>query len=204
MAVSRSTLVSVKWLKNMIASKTANHRILDASWHLPNTGRNAKAEYAESHIPGAVFFDIEECADKNTSVPHQIPSADSFGSYVGSLGINNETYVTVYDNNPKFGLFSAQRVWWMLRLFGHQPSKISILEGGLPKWLSEGGEVTDKVSDIQPQNYKAVFNPSLVKNYEDIEKNITTAEFMLVDARPDGRFKGIMPEPRDGNILLNF
>ncbi|RUS73414.1 hypothetical protein EGW08_018820 [Elysia chlorotica] len=197
MAVSRSTLVSVKWLKNMIASKSANHRILDASWHLPNTGRDAKTEFAEKHIPGASFFDIEECADKNTSVPHQCPSEDGFASYVGSLGINNETHVTVYDNNPKFALFSAQRVWWMFRLYGHSPSKISILEGGLPKWLSEGGEVTDKASDITPQSYKAVFEPSLVKNYEEIEENITKAAFVLVDARPAGRFQGTMPEPRN-------
>ena len=198
MAVSRTTLVSVQWLRNMIASKSVNHRVLDASWHLPNTGRDAKAEYAQSHIPGAVFFDIEECADKNTSVPHQVPSPAGFESFVGSLGINNETHVTLYDNNPKFGLFSAQRVWWMLKLFGHNPTKISVLEGGLPKWLSEGGEVTDIVPDIQPQSYKATFDPSLVKNYEDVEGNVSNSSFNLVDARPEGRFKGIMPEPRDG------
>ncbi|GFR84732.1 sulfurtransferase [Elysia marginata] len=182
----------------MIASKPGNHRILDASWHLPNTGRDAKTEYAESHIPGALFFDIEECVDKTTFVPHQIPSSDGFATYVSTLGINNETHITVYDNNPKFGFFSGQRVWWMFRLFGHNPTKISLLEGGLPKWVSEGGEVTSKVTDdIQTQTYKASFDPTLVKNYEDIEKNVSSSEFTLVDARPSGRFQGVAPEPRD-------
>lgn len=196
MSVARSTIVSVKWLKNVMSAKSSNHRILDASWHLPNTGRDAKAEYAEKHIPGALFFDIEDCSDKSTSVPHQIPTAEGFAAFVGALGINNDTHVTLYDNNPRFGFFSAQRVWWMFRVFGHNPNKLSLLEGGLPNWLSEGGEVTDKIPDIQPQTYRASFNPALVKSFEDIEKNVANPAFPLVDARPDGRFKGIAPEPR--------
>ncbi|XP_005101342.1 3-mercaptopyruvate sulfurtransferase [Aplysia californica] len=188
-------LVSVKQLKDLVDSTSSNHRVLDASWHLPNTGKVAKAEYLEKHIPGALFFDIDDCADKTTSLPHMIPNAKGFEQYVGALGINNNTQVIVYDNHPQFGLFIAQRVWWMFRLFGHQ--NVSILEGGLPKWLSEGGAVTADVPDVQKEVFSAQFDEKLVKFYENIEKNIDSGEFQLVDARPDGRFKGIAPEPRE-------
>ncbi|GFN98344.1 sulfurtransferase [Plakobranchus ocellatus] len=195
MALSRSTLVSVQWLKQKISSKINNFRLLDASWHLPNTGRDAKVEFAQNHIPGALFFDIDNCAVEDTDLPHMIPSAQVFENYVGGLGINNETHVVVYDNNPTFPLFSAQRVWWMLRLFGHENT--SLLEGGLPKWLAEGGEVTQEVTPIQKQTFTAKFNPALIKYYGDIERNISASAFTLVDARPQGRFQGIAPEPRD-------
>uniref|UniRef100_A0A0B6Y8F9 Rhodanese domain-containing protein n=1 Tax=Arion vulgaris TaxID=1028688 RepID=A0A0B6Y8F9_9EUPU len=189
-----STLVTVKGLNDIIKLNISKRSILDASWHLPSTGRNAKLEYSESHIPGAVFFDIDECSDKSTELPHMVPSAQIFESYVGALGISNDTHVIVYDNHPQFPIFSAQRVWWTFRLFGH--NNISILEGGLPKWTSEGGTVTSQPSNYGQEIFQAQFNPKLIKSYEDIKRNIENPEFILVDARSEERFKGVSSEPR--------
>ncbi|XP_059145290.1 3-mercaptopyruvate sulfurtransferase-like [Physella acuta] len=191
--LNASHIVSVKWLKDILSS-SSKFRILDGSWHLPNTGRIAANEYKEKHIPGALFFDIDECADKSTNLPHMIPSPQEFGDYVGSLGINNDTQVIVYDNNPQFPIFSAQRVWWTFRLFGHK--KVCILEGGLPKWLSDGGQTTNETVSVSKEKFVVHFNKHLVKSIEDIKRNIEKPEFTLVDARPDGRFKGEAPEPR--------
>lgn len=190
----KSALVTTKWLKNLLGSSYSRHRILDASWHLPNTGRIAGEEFKEQHIPGALFFDIDDCADKSSDLSHMVPSPEVFENYVGSLGINNDTHVIVYDNNPQFAIFSAQRVWWTFRIFGHE--KISVLEGGLPKWLSEGGPVTSDTITVQKEQFKAKFYPNHVKSFSDIENNIKSSEYLLVDARPAGRFKGTAPEPR--------
>ncbi|XP_059142015.1 3-mercaptopyruvate sulfurtransferase-like [Physella acuta] len=188
-----SNLVSVKWLKEMMVSSTLKFRILDGSWHLPISGRNAASEYKEQHIPGALFFDIDECADKSRNLPHMIPSPEFMEDYVGALGITNDTYIIVYDNNPQFPLFSAQRVWWMFRLFGH--TKISILAGGLPEWVSADGQVTSDVIHVPREKFVAKFNKNLIKTMDEVEKNIENPEFILLDARPGGRFKGQAPEP---------
>lgn len=190
-----SSLVTIKWMKDLLKANSSKYKILDASWHLPNTGRKAALEFTEKHIPGALFFDIDECADKATDLPHMIPSPEVMEDYVGSLGITNDTHVIVYDNNSQFPLFSAQRVWWTFRLFGH--NQISILEGGLPKWIAEDGPVTKEVTPVLRENFKAKFNNHLVKSMDDIKRNLEKPEFQLVDARPEGRFKGISPEPRD-------
>lgn len=194
-----SPLVTVRWLKDVVKSSGHNKRILDASWHLPNTGRNAALEYREGHIPGASFFDIDECADKSSKLPHMIPSAKTFETHVGTMGISKETHVIVYDNHPQFPVFSAQRVWWTFRLFGH--TKVSILEGGLPKWISEGGTVTREIPSYAEEKFIAKFNPRLIKYYEDIKNNIESPSFILVDARPEMRFKGVSAEPREGTYI---
>jgi thiosulfate/3-mercaptopyruvate sulfurtransferase len=189
-----STLVTAKVLNALIKENTSHRRILDASWHLPSAGRSAQLEYLESHIPGAVFFDIDECADKTTELPHMVPLAKTFEAYAGALGISNSTHVVVYDNHPEFPVFSAQRVWWTFRLFGHR--NVSILEGGLPKWISEGQTVTKEKTRWRQETFKANFQPKLIKYYKDIERNIESPEFTLVDARSEGRFKGVSLEPR--------
>lgn len=192
----QSTLVTSKWLCDVMKLNMSNRRILDASWHLPNAGRDALLEYKRCHIPGAVFFDIEECADKSSGLPHTIPPVQVFEAYVGALGIGNDTHIIVYDNHPQFPVFSAQRVWWTFRLFGH--SNISILNGGLTKWISEGGEITNKPSSYSQKAYIAKFNSKLIKHFKDIEANISNQEFLLVDVRPEDRFQGISREPRAG------
>ncbi|XP_050393081.1 3-mercaptopyruvate sulfurtransferase [Patella vulgata] len=193
--MNHPALVSVKWLAERVASSCKTIRIIDASWHLPNTGRNAREEYSKEHITGALFFDIDECANKSIPMSHMIPSPSQFEEYVGNLGVNNDTHVVVYDNNAKFGVFSAQRVWWTFRLFGY--NAVSILEGGLPSWIAKGEAVTGEgTTPVQKQKFVSKFRPELVKNFEDIEENITKNAFQLVDARPNGRFIGKSPEPR--------
>ncbi|KAH9513056.1 hypothetical protein Btru_035721 [Bulinus truncatus] len=191
------TLVSTCWLKDHIAEKIkqpSNCRILDASWHLPQTKRNAALEFKESHIPGAQFFDIDECADKSRNLPHMIPSEKVFEDYVSNLGICNETHVIVYDNHPQFPMFSAQRVWLTFHAFGHK--NVSVLEGGFQQWLSHGGAVTNEVEAVPKTQFKARFNSKLIKQMSDIMNNLKKPEFQLVDARPEGRYMGIIPEPR--------
>ncbi|XP_013420960.1 thiosulfate sulfurtransferase-like [Lingula anatina] len=189
-----STLISVKLLAEKIASNQSNVRVLDCSWHLPSSKRVARNEYLQQHIPGALFFDIDECCSHETDLPHMLPSAKQFEDYVGNLGINNNTHVIVYDTNENFGIFSAQRCWWNFRVFGH--SAISILDGGLCQWSKEGHSLTSEIPKVERQIFKAIFNPSLVWRFEDVEKNIQTKHHQLVDARASGRFHGTAPEPR--------
>lgn len=200
-------IVSVKWLAEKIAKPPKNFRILDGSWHLPSANRNARAEYAREHIPGAMFFDIEACADQEaTKLDHMLPKPADFETYVGRLGINNNTHVVVYDNSDKFPLFSAQRVWWTFRAFGHQ--NISVLEGGLQKWRKLNNAVTDALEQVPVEKFTARFNPDMVKSFEEVMTNqFKDKKFILVDARPEGRFTGKASEPRAGatcSLCLSF
>ena len=104
-------------------------RIVDATWYLPGDERDPAKEYEASHIEGAVFFDIDAIADPSSHLPHMLPTAAEFGAAVGAMGIGNEHHVVVYDTH---GVYSAPRVWWTFRTFGHD--KVSVLNGGLPKW----------------------------------------------------------------------
>ncbi|XP_076129044.1 3-mercaptopyruvate sulfurtransferase-like [Alosa pseudoharengus] len=196
MAVQTKALVSARWLADAIKANRIgpNLRVLDSSWYLPKLLRNAKKDFKQRHIPGALFFDIDHCSDRNTPLDHMLPPARRLTEYVGELGIGNNTHVIVYDAS-EYGAFSAPRVWWMFRVFGHE--SVSVLDGGLKKWLSEGHSVTDGKSKAEPTEFRATLNRSWVKTYEDMLKNIDTKEFQVVDARPAGRFLGVDPEPRD-------
>ena len=131
-----SALIRAQWLYKQLLRAPKQLRILDGSWHLPSENRDPKKEFESIRIPGAKFFDIEECTDKGSSFEHMMPHKEDFANYVKSLGIGNDNHVVVYDNNVKFGMFSAPRVWWTFRAFGHE--NVSVLDGGLPKWLAEG------------------------------------------------------------------
>lgn len=197
MAVQTQELVSAKWLADAIKSNLIgpNLRILDTSWHLPILKRDANAEFNQQHIPGTSFFDIDKCADKTFSMDHMLPTASYFAEYVGGLGIGNDTHVVVYDTSD-FGSFSAPRVWWMFRLFGH--NSVSVLDGGMKNWLAEGHPVTAEYTKPGRADFKATANHSWVKSYEDVLKNIETKQVQVIDARSPGRFRGTEPEPRDG------
>ena len=104
------TIVSTGWLADRL--RDPDLRVLDGSWHLPQAGRNGRAEFEEAHIPGARFFDIDEFADHSTGLPHMIPREEDFEGWMGGFGIGNDSQVVVYDGT---GLFSAARVWWLLR-----------------------------------------------------------------------------------------
>ena len=165
--------------------------VFDASWHLPAPGqpvRNAREEYLDCHIPGAIFADIDELSDQQSSLPHMLSSASAFEAQMRSLGMYKNSQVVVYDTH---GLFSAARLWWMLRTFGHD--QVRVLDGGLPKWIEESrrvasGEVTPSLGDFTGR-----YIPSRVASLDEIHK----AELVL-DARSAGRFQGVAPEPRPG------
>lgn len=192
-----STLISVKQLTEALCKSHKNLRVLDSSWHMPATNRNPYAEYLEGHIPGALFFDIEECIDKKSEYDHMLPSTSDFEKYVGKLGINNNTHVVVYDNN-EVGLFSAPRVWWTFRVFGH--NSVSILDGGLPRWQTEGQPISKEVKSVNTETFTAKFNSEAVKPFEDMLINIAERKFQMADGRSAGRFYGTENEPRPGMV----
>lgn len=165
--------------------------VLDGSWHLATTGRNAAAEYAAAHIHGAVFFDIDAIADTSNPLPHMLPDAKTFAEMVGALGIGDGDEVVVYDTS---GLGSAPRVWWTFKVMGFD--RIRILEGGLPKWRAEGRAVDDHPVKRPPKKLGARLDPAAAVALDAVRRNLDLRAFQLVDARPAPRFRGAAPEPR--------
>lgn len=202
-APSTRALVSCQWLadairKNLVGPKL---RILDASWYLPKTKRNPRAEFALKHIPGSSFVDLDDCSDKTSAFDHMLPTSSHFSQYIGDLGIGNDTHVVVYDTSD-FGSYCAPRVWWMFRLFGHR--SVSVLDGGFKNWLAEDHTVTSDYSKPEFSEFKATLNASWVKSYEDMLENIRTKKVQVVDARSAGRYRGLEPEPRDDTLPGHF
>ncbi|KAI5087521.1 3-mercaptopyruvate sulfurtransferase, partial [Silurus meridionalis] len=196
MAGQVKALVAAQWLAEAVRNSRVGPRlrVLDASWYLPKLKRNAHEEFRQRHIPGASFFDIDECCDKSSPYDHMLPGENEFADYVGNLGVENDTHVVVYDCSD-LGSFSAPRVWWMFRLFGHR--SVSVLSGGMKAWLQEGHPVTDLPTAPQRVSFRAQRNPNWVKTYEDVLQNLTDRKYQLVDARMEGRFRGLEPEPRE-------
>lgn len=169
-------------------------RVLDATLWLPGEGREAHAEFAAAHIPGARFFDIEAFSDPDTALPHMAPTAGRFAKLAGALGLSGDEEVLVYDQR---GLFSAARAWWLLRLFGH--ARVAVLDGGLPAWRAAGYPVDNGTPDPWPA---ATFRPDLraakLRGIGDVLDNVTSGRELVLDARAAGRFSGSVPEPRPG------
>lgn len=187
------TLVNAKVLKEAMAKPLQKLRVVDATWFLPSFGRTGIDNYVQGHIPGAVFFDIDACITP-TDYEHMLPPESVFADYVGNLGIDNDTHVVVYNDHPSFSVFSAPRVWWTFRAFGHE--SVSILDGGLRSWKDSKFEIATEKETAPVAKFNAKFNPSFVKSFEDIKNNMDTKKFQLIDARPAGRFEGTDPEPR--------
>ncbi|MEM0944501.1 MAG: 3-mercaptopyruvate sulfurtransferase [Pseudomonadota bacterium] len=184
-------LVSTEWLAERLGAPDI--RIVDASYHLPDTGRDAKAEYAAGHLPGARFFDIDEIADAKSPLPHMLPPTEKFVARVRAMGIGDGHRVIVYDQT---GLFSAARVWWMFRLFGH--GDVAVLDGGLPKWQAEGHPVEDEPVDPRERHFTGRRNQGMVRDVTQIAGSAKLRSEQIVDARSPGRFRGDEPEPRAG------
>jgi len=184
-------LVSTDWLAAHL--NRPHIRIVDCSFKLPGVTPTARQDYDRGHIPGAVFFDIDDIAEPDTSLPHMIPSPELFARKMEALGIGDNDRVVVYDGA---GLSSAGRAWWMLRLFGH--NDVAILDGGLPKWTAEGRPVDTIVPRLTPQHFTAQFDPSLVRNKSALLANLTTRREQIVDARGAARFDGTAEETRPG------
>lgn len=194
---SDMALISTAWLYDAIKDCTnKGMAILDCTWHMPQAQRNAKEEYKDKHIPGALYFDIDECSDTSSPYAHMLPSTEQFEQYAGNFGITPDTHVVVYDNSPDNGFFSAPRVWWMFRVFGH--SSVSVLDGGLEKWCSDGFPTTSDTTDVAKTTYKGSYHANLVKNYEDIVRNLSEKRYQVVDTLPEGFFTGRDPYPIEG------
>jgi thiosulfate/3-mercaptopyruvate sulfurtransferase len=182
--------VSTDWLASRLADPSTV--IVDGSWFLPAANRKPYEEYLAGHIPGAVYFDIDEIADKSTGLPHMLPSPEVFAREVGKLGIGDGMTIVVYDES---GLFSAPRVWWEFQAMGARD--VRILEGGGPKWRAEGRPLESGLTQREPAAFTPEFHPELVRNFDDVKAKIA-ARGQLADARPAGRFAGRDPEPRPG------
>jgi len=182
-------LVSTDWLADHL--RDGNLTVVDGSYFLPMQQRDAHAEYRGGHIPGAVFFDIEAVSDHSTELPHMLPGPTQFGEVVGSLGIGDGDTVVVYDS---VGLYSAARVWWTFRLFGAK--KVYILDGGLPKWKSEGRPLETGDAERAARKFTAEMNVGAVALLDDMRMAQTDDSIQIVDARSPERFAGTAPEPR--------
>lgn len=191
MSTRRSALVTPDW----IASQQPL-TILDASWHLPTSNRNAYAEYVAEHIPSARFFDIDApgLADKASNLPHMLSTAGEFASAAGKLGVSNDVPVVVYASQ---GFKGAARAWWMFRVFGKE--NVYLLDGGLEAWKKEGKPVeSGTVAKAEEADFVANVNDALVRNMNDILKQIGSGEGVIIDARSQGRFDGSTSEPKAG------
>lgn len=184
-------LVDTTWLCAHISQPEVC--VVDASIHLPGTDRDAHAEYLRCHLPGAVFFDIDVVSESRSALPHMLPEADEFARQAAQLGFSDDVHIVVYDAH---GIMSAPRLWWMLRVFGHHA--VSVLDGGLPKWLAEGRPVATGPVARAPGKFRAERNDELVVNIGQMLANVDQRDFQVVDARSPGRFAGVSEEPRPG------
>jgi thiosulfate/3-mercaptopyruvate sulfurtransferase len=185
------TLVSTAWLDQHL--KDPDLRVLDASWYLPDARRDAKAEFAAGHIPGARFFDIDEITDQRSSLPHMAPTPEKFVSRLRAMGVGDGHQVVVYDGA---GIFSAARVWWTFRLMGKMD--VAVLDGGLPKWKAEGREIEAASPVIRDRHLTVTRQPQLVKDVTEVAHAAKLGTAVILDARGAARFKGEAPEPRPG------
>ncbi|MEN3395265.1 3-mercaptopyruvate sulfurtransferase [Brucella melitensis] len=184
-------VVSRDWLKERLHKPGL--AIGDASWYLPAAGRNGQEEYEKAHIPGAVFFDQDKIADKESGLPHTLPSPEFFAQQVGTLGITADETVVVYDGP---GMFSAPRVWWMFRVMGVK--NVYVLDGGFDGWKKAGYPVTDEVTKIAATFFKPSFNKDAVVDFHEMRKIVDEKRSQIADARGAGRFTGRDAEPRAG------
>jgi len=187
-------LVTTDWLAAHLAQPDI--RVADASWYLPQTGRNARAEYEAAHIPGAVFFDIDALSDPNTTLPHMLPDPVAFSSAIRKLGIGDSDFVVFYDGA---GIYSAARGLWMMRAMGHR--KAAVLDGGLPKWTREGRAAetaTDRRPGIGTRHFTAQPDLEIARDFEMMRDNLQSRSEQVVDARSPTRFRGEEVEPRPG------
>ncbi|MDP2082294.1 MAG: 3-mercaptopyruvate sulfurtransferase [Pseudotabrizicola sp.] len=185
------TLVSTDWLAAHL--KDPDLRVLDATWFMPDSGRDAKAEYAAGHIPGARFFDIDDISDHRSNLPHMVPPVEKFMSRMRAMGVGDGHQVVVYDGA---GLFSAARVWWTFRLMGKMD--VAVLDGGFPKWQAEGREVEDLPPVVRDRHMTVSRQNHLVKDVTQVAHAAKLAQAEIIDARATARFKGEVDEPRPG------
>jgi thiosulfate/3-mercaptopyruvate sulfurtransferase len=188
---SSNLFVSTQWLADNLAEPDL--RVFDASWHMPATGRDPRAEYLAGHIPGAVFFDIDGIADHSADLPHMLPAPEVFAAEMRRLGFGDGMRAVVYDS---VGLFSSPRLWWTLHVFG--ADKVSILSGGLPAWKREGRPLETGDTTQAPRDFTARRDDELVADAARVKAALESGAAQVVDARSAERFQGRAAEPRPG------
>jgi thiosulfate/3-mercaptopyruvate sulfurtransferase len=169
-------------------------RILDASWYLPQSGRDAAAEYRLGHLPGAVFFDLDASSDPLSALPHTVPTERQFSTRMGALGISDDDLVVVYDGSG--ANVSAGRAWWMLRAFGHE--RVGVLDGGIRRWQALGFPIEAGEVKPPPGNFHARLNRGVLRTLDAMREVVASGAVQIVDARSQGRFEGTAAEPRPG------
>ena len=184
-------LVSTQWVADRL--QLPDFVVVDGSFYLPAMKRDPAAEFLGGHIPGAVRFDVDEIADKSSTLPHMLPNKDEFARAVGQLGIGERDTIVVYDGA---GLFSAPRVWWTFRLFG--TSNVFILDGGLARWKAEGRPIESGPVTPAPKVFHASEPAKIVAGIAEVRKALETKSAQILDVRPADRFRGEAPEPRPG------
>jgi thiosulfate/3-mercaptopyruvate sulfurtransferase len=184
-------LVSTEWLAKELGA--SDLRIVDASKHLPETGRNALAEYEAAHIPGAVFMDLEHLVDTTSTVPETLPPAEKFASRMQSLGLGDGSRIVLYDDSP---LKSSARAWFLLSMFGAHD--VAILDGGIAKWKAEGRPVKQGRETLRHRHFTVWQDDKNVRTKADMLRNLHDKAEQVVDARPAGRFTGDTAETRPG------
>ena len=202
MSLKTNSVVSTAWLAEHLAD--ADLRLLDCTFLLPAAAGVAQAASIAAHIPGALYFDIEAVSDRHNDLPHMLPPAERFAEVVGALGIGNAQQVVLYDNGAvpnAVAMAGAARAWWMFRVFGHE--RVSVLDGGLPKWRLEGRPVTAIRSPVAAQPFvvrqeAAGQGQRLLRSKAQVRENAHSQRERVVDARSAGRFNGNDPEPRPG------
>jgi thiosulfate/3-mercaptopyruvate sulfurtransferase len=188
----RGALVSTEWLAERLGEPGI--RAVDASWHMPAAGRDPHAEYLNAHIPGAVFFDLEQSSDAGNPLPHMLPSPDAFAERMASLGLASRDMIVVYDTSGKN--MTAPRAWWMFRVMGH--ARVAVLDGGFGKWVREGRPVESGEVRLPRGDFTATLDASRVRDAESLRANLSLRREQVIDARSAGRFAGTAPEPRPG------
>lgn len=186
-----SPLVSTEWLAEHLNAPDV--RVADASWYLPQAGRDAKEEYESAHIPRAVFFDIDDLSDEKSPYPHMLAPAPKFASRMRKLGLGDGNLIVVYDCA---GIYSSARAWWMLRAMGHED--VVVLDGGFPKWKAEHRPIEDMTPAPYPRHFTPRPNNALLRTFDQVKANIASKAEQVVDARGAGRFGAKEPEPRPG------
>src|SRR5690606_3974349 len=179
-------IVSSEWLENELGSPDL--RIVDASFYLPAQKRDADADYAAGHIPGAVRFDHDKVADHSTDLPHMVPAPEVFASAVGNMGISEQDRIVIYDGP---GTPSAPRGWWLLRTMG--PRNVLILDGGLDGWKAEGRLLQTEIPSPTPVTFTPAYRPEKVASIDTMTSIVETAAVQIADARSSGRFSGSEP-----------
>ena len=184
-------LVSTQWLADELTA--SDLRIIDATKFLPDMGRNAAAEFAAGHIPGAIFMDMEDLSDPASNLPGMLPKPEHFASRMQAMGLGDGSRIVLYDDSP---LKSSARAWWMLKVYGAQ--NVAILDGGLAKWKAEGRPLATGYHERRQRHFTAWMDRAMLRDKADILANLASTTAHVVDARPSERFAGHLQEPRPG------